>query len=479
MPQLKFFSDTPVRTSVVEYDPSKGEEIFLVYSHGREHGPGIERDGEGAARMAHMGRHSRGEKTTTNPFGQRLRSWLIAESLAPDDHVMATAALPAAAADPAATEALQDYIDQIPTLSAHDLEFITAYGPSAYRIVGMQGCGDLTMNLWNVAYVFSRSALNPLNPELIFLYPEPILDRTYSCLVKRRAQGGAPPVLSIEPLRFDPNAHGRGMVMKGGTGDPVGDKIEFAVASRQVLRGGKGVSLDSITHQFSDLRHLIKMPNVNPAAGRPRYLFGRWTSDDVWFGEAKLIQDVNLQRAALHTAIFLDRFECGGAEVPHIRTTFEAAGYNEETDPTAALTASHFRISAENDRQVEIFFERNVYPWNIIGLTEPDENEPRKVLALACDAHRGALGQPSFHKLEDAVEILRTQGAYNALLVDEGQDVFQFADIDTGRNILQPAGVAASTLPTRSVAGGIDLSVTVPADFKRTRLRAVFVFAKF
>jgi len=73
------------RESLVEYDIASGEEIFISYSQGREFGPGIERTGKGPPVMEDLSRDAIPGSTTTNPLGQRLRSWLILDALRADD----------------------------------------------------------------------------------------------------------------------------------------------------------------------------------------------------------------------------------------------------------------------------------------------------------------------------------------------------------------------------------------------------------
>ncbi len=95
---------------------------------------------------------------------------------------------------------------------------------------------------------------------------------------------------------------------------------------------------------------------------------------------------------------------------------------------------------------VEIHFERNIYAWTMIGLSADN----RRILCLACtvDWQRGA-----GYILEDAAELLLQAGAHNALLIDEGADVFQ--------KVLQGDG---------------DLRDMVECN--RRRLRATFIFAR-
>lgn len=62
------------------------------------------------------------------------------------------------------------------------------------------------------------------------------------------------------------------------------------------------------------------------------------------------------------------------------------------------------------------------------------------------------------------IQELLNAGAHNALLMDEGADVFQEALLGLGGPKAKIAG------------GGPDLDITVP--LKRTRLRATVIFAR-
>jgi hypothetical protein len=48
-----------------------------------------------------------------------------------------------------------------------------------HDIIAQQGCGDLTMNAWNVAYVNNPLGQHP--PTLVCMPHEPVDDRTYGC----------------------------------------------------------------------------------------------------------------------------------------------------------------------------------------------------------------------------------------------------------------------------------------------------------
>ena len=111
----------------------------------------------------------------------------------------------------------------------------------------------------------------------------------------------------------------------------------------------------------------------------------------------------------------------------------------------------------EDDTHVEVYFRRSRYGWSLIGLPESSD----RIFCLACEgdpaARRG-------HVLESAVSRLKAVGASDALLIDEGADVFQLVLLGSDRS------------KAKMATDGPGLDVMVP--LKRTRLRATFIFAR-
>ncbi len=466
----------PVELSIIEFDLTNQEEPFLSYTWRREHGPGIQRDGRSSPVMERIYPRYPGA-TTTHPFGQRLQTWLIANDLRKRDQKVGKSELDEAQSlglPPNIVDVLEDYLRETPKLPAHDDEFRRWY-PN-HRIVGLQGCGDLTMNLWNVAYINSPLASHdptkhPIEPVLIFLYPEPLTTREYSCLIKWKAGKGPRKSpwseVTIQNARFTANAEGAN-AMVWINEQPCGANIEFVVSNQQVIRNGCVVDVSRLVHQFGDLRHLFRLPNLNPRdnsglpnngrlypedSGRPRYYFDEWQTDDVWFGEAQLIADQNLQRAAMCGPVFLQRM---GASLPQISGALEQAKYVQITDPFHELRRGEFRFPAENASLVEVFLQRNTYGWTMVGLN----HDATRLLCLACEGNPAA---GTGHTLELAAEKLVQAGAHHALLFDEGADVFQ-------------AALLQSNYPKILVAGGDELDILLP--LRRTRLRSTLIIAQ-
>lgn len=463
--------------SVVEFDLDENEEIFLTYTWERAEGPDIRRTGMGPPYMSLIG--GAPGTITTHPFGLRLGTWLIQEAMRKDELDDAKKELneankrPIPQADIEVLDRTVKELDSLQLTKAHDRVFLDNY-PN-YEIVAQQGCGDLTMNSWNVAYVNSVLGQGP--NELICLPHEPIEDRTYTCLIKWKATKSRDSSLSIQEVRFNRKCHIRlpnEMVWVQTDGNewvPRGNAIEFAVSNQPVIREGNIVPVTLTYNQFGDLRHLIHMPNLNPEvelyAGetfkakitdnndpsksrliyRPRQYFNKKQEDDIWMGEAAFLQDKsqNLLRAALTYPVFLSLPPDANEEI--LRGALSREQYNEVANESIPLAEGQWRFLRRGPQitVLEIFFKRNCYGWTMIGLSSNN----RKLLLLACTGKPGKSG----YILEEAAKILKQAGAWDALLVDEGADVFQFVRRDDG--VLKPM---------------------VPS--KRRRLRATFIIAR-
>lgn len=447
-----------IRVSVVCFTPPD-EEIFLVYSKGFEQGPYIRRPGDRPPSMRHI---DSPWIETVDPFEQRLGTWFIQsdckkpeedeindelklvrgqlkqgeKSGMSDDEMNRLQRL-----EKTLTTLLQDAQSQ----PSYDDKFRKDY--QGLEIIGQQGCGDLTMNLWYVAYI--RSAFTKNEKVLIHLFEEPIFDRTYTCLVKWRRNGK---VTIEEDVRLDPyKTSPRSLNIKERCVD-VDDEVEFAVSGKPVIRNGETVDFATVVHQFSDMRHLFQLPNLNPPDGRPRFFFGRtWEEGDVWLGEKQLLDDRNLQRAAIKEAVILDRLYSGmGASEEQVRDSMESAGYELEQDTRASLTEGKWRFILENRNLIEVCLKPAVYPWGIIGVDEEDKH----VLAFACNGHQGRSGYTLKEACNKFIDVTKKNGKpiKHALLMDEGNDVFQKVKIN---------GVLEERIPLR-----------------RRRLRASFIFAR-
>jgi hypothetical protein len=441
MPKVLAHVTEPVELSVVAFHPMDGEEIFLTYTWEREEGPDIRRTGKGPPYMALIG--GQPGQITTHAFGLRLGTWLIRADLRAVELADAKQNLDDARRNHNPAEdinVLEQTLRELEDIRAHDAVFADAN--SDFEIVGQQGCGDLTMNAWNVGYVNSKLAKN--QPALIHLSHEPLEDRIYSCLIKWKGSADRAGNVTIQDVRFNRKCNIREpnqmvWVRHDDMWVPRGDAIEFAVSNQQVIRNGELVPIVTICNQFGDLRHIIHMPNLNPneeiykgemsrskTGYRPRQYFGKDQHGDIWLGEEAFLRDgtLNLLRTALRGPVFLDFPPDVNERV--LSSTLEREGY-QQSGGTELLSEGKWRFVHRGPQTtvLEIFFKRNVYGWTMIGLTR----DRSRIICLAINGNPGRLRKGRI--LEKAAEYLLTEfQAYNALLIDEGADVFQYVLVD-------------------------------------------------
>ena len=516
--------DKQAKLNVIRLD-LQHHELFLTLTPDFDHGPPIKRSGKGTPYMYHVGWNPADDKNmvTTNAFGQRLGSRLIREELRVDALVEALHELKSTGITDADRIVLRETVEElIPDnwcdaeaterevknrpdapaddtpamqfmrkvvqqagqgqkrrqLKAHAEEFLNTH--PEYAIVVQVGNGDLTMNYWNVCYINEGDTAQP---RLLHLDGEPVSDRTYSCLIKWKPTGLQPrPMLSIEDVRFQPypgqDRH-KTVWVKYPPEDawvPCGNRIEFAASNQQIIRDGQVVDLGTIVDQFSDLRHLIRMPNLNPAkqlfdgeqpnattkSCRPRTYYGQEQFGDVWLGEELFLRDIKARRLALSGPVPLD-FPDGaderklrGALGERLSRDLSMEMRYQEAEGASQLKGGEWRFERVDPQaqRLDIFFRRNKYPWNIFGLTR----DRTMAVCLACTAsHARGIGW----MLEEAARsLIEDYNVYNALLIDEGQDVFQ------------------SVWPQGYTRGAIWTKPEEPVGRSRKQLRSTFIIAK-
>jgi hypothetical protein len=413
--------------SLVTFSRAKGENLYLLYTEGVDDGPGIRRDGQGSPWMLDADTQDR---KISDPHEQRKGTWLVNEDArnlvrgSVDQWIHdAAAKRDSGLMDPNdANHRIQYYRElasSVADIPDYETRFRATYPDVS--LVGMQGCGNLSMNEWYVAYVNSDFTGN--EPRFIALPEERVnraQPRIYTCLVKYSSG-----VVRVEPLYFNLL---RRRICRVPSREDITAEVEFAVYGTQVLRNGELIDFSNIVEQIADVRHLFRLPNLNPGATteseprtRPRRFFGERQFDDVWFGEAELLHNLALRRAALTEPVLLNRqFQHMGADPGYIREMFSKSGYREDTagDRFLRYSDGSWRFRQENDELVEVKLLRNVYAYSLIGISNSGD-----ILALAVGGLAGRRGQT----LEAAVQNIRSYGAVDALLIDQGDDVFQYA----------------------------------------------------
>lgn len=438
--------------SIVSYELCDGEEPFLSCTWPHIEGPPLRRKGQGPPEMHVLDQP--GNIVTTHPLGLRLGTWLVLAEQREKDRDEIQRALETKTLTRSDRKVLERMFAENRRLKAHD-EVFRARMPQ-YRVTGMQGCGDLTMNEWNVAFVDGPLTKTANTPTVIALRDEDLERRRYTCLVKWKTGRGIPR-LSIEEVKFTRDvrdANNMVFILFRGAWLPRGASIDFAVSNQQVIRDGAVVSAVASGHQFGDLRHLLQMPNLNPDRSlypgepgppfRPREYFGGPQHGDIWLGEEFLVDGrINLLRAALNGPITMPL--PSGCTHDRLRGALQQSRYEELLSQTTPLSPGQWRMTdlTPKENAIEIYFRRNTYAWSLLGLTK----DKSRLLSLACSGFPGETG----FTLEEVAARFREAGAWDALLIDEGVDVFH--RIRDGNRFVEP----------------------VP--LRRTRLRSVFVFA--
>lgn len=440
-----------------------GDELFFLYSEGFENGPGINRDGKGPPWMEDRDCPVR---KITHPVEQRRGTWLIDRGEAKEiekDTIMRAEDI-----DSATRLSWVQELDQTPN---YFNEFSKRYPD--YEIIGMQGSGNISMNGWFVAYLnseFTSFRYNPGNgktevlpsqePRLLHLLSERYSERTYSCLVKwKTPHPGNGNTYSIEDVGFNLLTKKISFFQDGLHRD-ITDEIEFAVFGQKLVENGELVDFASIADQFADVRHLYKLPNINPnkplspqivstrktlqlvQPNWPRMLFGEKREHDVWFGECQMINPdyIDLLTHALTEPVLLDiTFNTMGADWGLIEATFHGTGYRRIQEKNAPPRARG-EWRQYSDKHVQIFLQRNVYAYTMFGLDSHGD-----IVASAAGGQAGRIGQT----LESMAQNMISSGCRQVLLIDEGNDVFQWIH-NRGYTVLP----------------------------KRGRIRAVFIFAR-
>lgn len=149
--------------------------------------------------------------------------------LLPEKHLEATITLPDHEGDDA---------------SANGLDMLDGEGYLHSRTV-MVGNRNLGNNYGFVSWD------NTKTPHCFHLCSEPILDRTYTCLVCTSA--GSP---SIEPVRFLADSDDL-VPVHADRGRQLPDDLSWCTYGQQVLRSGELVDIEELLTQFYDIRHLF------------------------------------------------------------------------------------------------------------------------------------------------------------------------------------------------------------------------------
>jgi len=324
------------------------------------------------------------------------------------------------------------------TLYQHLKEFNNYLGKK-WQIIGVQSCGDLTMNPWHLAYV-RNSYIRNQQINLCCLLSEdesrePFSSRIYRCIVKwdskvlkyskRRFEaldltfhsvpgpGGVSIVIEDTHRRQDYSSWLNKLQGYDSITHDIAPFIDFALAGKPLVINSEELSLSNAIDRFQDVRHIFNLPTVRASGaykGQPVH--------EVNFGEYQLFRNLNERRAALSSAVIVD-LSIGD----HIRVSWkdlESKLRERHFKPVvdSPTRRGQFRKYSDDTRQdkAEIFFPHNVYPFGVLGLHEDE---------LVCLASGGLSGRVG-NTLEGISRIMFDFfGCDDAMVLDEGYDTFQ------------------------------------------------------
>ncbi len=168
-----------------------------------------------------------------------------------------------------------------------------------------------------------------------------------------------------------------------------------------------------LVSHFSELRYLLN---------HPRHLFGQLQRTDVWLLEHALLKDRSLRHLACSSAIGVDLVELG-APKNWITLCLLRNGYQQKNRLHEVKKYGDFAWDESDHPRLVIRPRMNTYPCTIIGIgnlsKDGRQNNALYLLAWGHDFTRGN------HTIWDCAEVLKAAGARYALVMDEGQDVFQ------------------------------------------------------
>jgi hypothetical protein len=356
-----------------------------------------------------------------------------------------------------------------------------------FRHIVLQGCGDVSMNFWNICYLPGDST-NP--PMIVHVPTEPLDNREYSSLVcwdwknvgqeKLAAElwnrhngavfsaGAGRPSLSIGRLRI--NQYGNGKRLRLITGQhslEIDPFVRYAVYGRRLVWAGAVVPPRTVAEEFSDLRHLFDLPNLNPSEKqvpcakldhewslarneaievgfdnlfadkmpenfrqRPRYMFNIPALHDVWLAERFLLGSPVMVQHACEHPIEVEAAELG-APWDWVTLCLRATRYKLKRSPEEVSVRGDFTwdmIDPAKPKLV-VFFHTASYPCTLVGIGKlggarnPDGSEAQGDLFLLAWGHGFNMDQE--YSVFTCAEFLMDLGAEAVLLMDEGRDVFQ------------------------------------------------------
>jgi len=362
--------------------------------------------------------------------------------------------------------------------SIHLLTHQRKTGKEVKHIV-VQGAGDVSMNFWNVAYIGQSD-------RMIYAPEEKLNERQYSCLVswKRDALTEKEKLLEQcvaeeQLFRADSLSIGRVRFSRFDTGPnrvrlvtgrdliAIKDDIQYALYGHRLAWRGEVVEVSKIIGEFSDLRHVFNLVNLNPNreittqeiketrknaceanpdlmeffsdkleaayASKPRYLFGVPHTADVWLGESAFLAKPELAQSACDHPVSMPLSDLG-APLDWITVCMRAWGYNLQKNRDMVSKPGDFAWDVLNPTDPKLVWcpSPAYFPCTMVGIgsLNPSQSEDSSSdksgngdLFLLAWGH--GFREDQRYNIFECAQILCDLGAKAVLLIDEGRDVFQ------------------------------------------------------
>ena len=238
-----------------------------------------------------------------------------------------------------------------------------------------------------------------------------------------------------------------------------------------------------VAPEFSDVRHLLNLPNLNPGPkspnpadaaeeiakveiswtkahddaskaglgdlfrsercpeafrGQPRYMFGVPATHDVWLGERVLLPTDSLLQAACEHPVEIELSQLG-TPWDWITVCMVRWGYTLKRNRDEVIDRGDFtwdRIDPAKPKLI-VFFLKALYPCTLVGIGTLSgkerswtDHEPYGDLFLLAWGH--GFNNDQGYTIFECAELLVDLGAQAVLMIDEGGDVFQhyFQDLN-------------------------------------------------
>lgn len=317
----------------------------------------------------------------------------------------------------------------------HHLKIFTETMGEDWNIVGAQGFGDLTMNLWHLA-IINKDQLHQNQKTFARLefkkdqkFVEDWTSNQYVALVVHKDG-----LIKFHDVTFVQRNRGLPIICFDGNDADMGKDIRLLLVAKPIVRNNIVLPLQTTINMFQDIRHIFAC--VRCPLQQMTKIHGKDT-ESIIFGEKDLYNDINKRRQALSSALQINLEVSPGVNIePKMLTAvLKKEGYSiaEGLTPDRPGLFKMLTETTGNDEKVDIFFKRNYYPFSAIGVKHSIDGNPTNTIVCLCST-----GQQ--FRIGDTVEgIAHKMAEYgncsDALIMDEGFDVFQMANIDDHSNL--------------------------------------------